>query len=203
MTTTTMRNVYLHGALGKEFGRKYQFDVATVAEAIQALAANFPTFVNRIRNGFFRVVAGKSATAGMDLSEDMLPAFKLGQQDLHIVPVVKGSKRGGLGKVIAGIALIGLSAMTGGAGGLLAGQVFGSSMTYASMTGSIGASMLLTGVSTMIAPETRAEETRQSFTMTGPQVVTREGGIIPIAYGEVITGGTMISGALNIQREDR
>ena len=50
----------------------------------------------------------------------------------------------------------------------------------------------------MLAPELKAEETKKSFTMTGPQNNTREGGIVPIVYGEVYTGGTMISGALNV-----
>lgn len=194
-----MRTIHLHGSLGREFGRQIRLAVDTVQEAIDALQANFPTFFKTIRNGHFRVLVGKTQKNGMELDEAMLPGFKLGQQDLFIIPVVKGSKRGGIGKIIAGIALIGLSAFGGAA---LAGPLFaGGSMSAGTIAGTMGTSMLLTGVATMLAPEMKAESREQSFTMTGPQVTTREGGIIPIAYGEVITGGVMINGALDIRRK--
>lgn len=38
--------------------------------------------------------------------------------------------------------------------------------------------------------------------MTGPTTTTREGGIVPIVYGRVWTGGTMINGALSVRSED-
>ncbi|GAB1363653.1 hypothetical protein MASR1M32_28890 [Rhodobacter sp.] len=108
-----MRTIHLHGSLGQEFGHKIRLAVDTVQEAIDALQANFPRFFNAIRNGHFRVVVGKTQKDGLELEEAMLPGFKLGNQDLFIIPVIKGSKRGGLGKIIAGIALIGLSMMGG------------------------------------------------------------------------------------------
>lgn len=195
-----MRTIHLYGSLGKEFGRKIEMLVDTVAEAIQALQANLPRFRHAIRNGHFRVIVGKNQKTGMALDEAMLPGFKLGAQDLFIIPVVKGSKRGGVGKIIAGIALIGLAAFGGAA---MAAPLFaGSTMSMASVAGAMGTSMLLTGVSSLLAPETQSEDRQQSFTMTGPQVTTREGGIIPIAYGRVWTGGTMINGALNIKQSD-
>lgn len=195
-----MRKVHLYGALGTKFGRSHSFDIDTIADAISALRANFPTFFDALRNGHFRVVVGKTQKNGMELDEAMLPGFKLGSQDLHIVPVIKGSKRGGLGKIIAGIALIGLSAIT--MGGALGVGLFGTTTSISSMMGSIGTAMLISGVASFIAPEQKSEETEQSFTMTGPQVTTREGGIIPIVYGEVITGGTMINGAISIKHTD-
>ncbi|SEB62251.1 tail assembly protein [Rhodobacter sp. 24-YEA-8] len=196
-----MRTIHLHGSLGREFGHKIRLAVDTVKEAIDALQANFPKFFNTIRNGHFRVIVGKTQKNGMELDEAMLPGFKLGTQDLFIVPVIKGSKRGGLGKIIAGVALIGLASLGGAA---LAAPLFaGGSMSMGSIAGAMGASLMLTGVATLLAPELKAEENEKSFTMTGPQNTTREGGIIPIAYGRVWTGGTMINGALSIHnRED-
>lgn len=195
-----MRTIHLYGALGKSFGRKHRFDVDTVVDAIEALRANFPKFFNAIRRGFYRVVVGKNTQKGLQLDEAMLPGFKLGKQDLHIIPVTKGSKRGGIGKIIAGIALIGLSIATGGAG-LMGATLFGST-TVGSAVGQIGLGLALTGVASMIAPQVDGSEQERSYTMNGPQTTTREGGIIPIAYGEVITGGTMINGSLYIERSD-
>ena len=37
-----MRNVYLHGELGKRFGKKWELEVSSPAEAISALFANKP-----------------------------------------------------------------------------------------------------------------------------------------------------------------
>ncbi|NPD16859.1 tail assembly protein [Xinfangfangia sp. D13-10-4-6] len=194
-----MRTIHLHGSLGAEFGHKIRLAVDTVEEAIQALQANFPKFFNHIRNGHFRVIVGKTQKNGMELDEAMLPGFKLGNQELFVTPVIKGSKGGGVGKIIAGVALIGLAAFDGAA---LAAPLFaGGSMSMGSIAGAMGTSLMLTGVATMLAPELKAEETEKSFTMTGPQNTTREGGIIPIAYGRVWTSGTLINEALSINQK--
>ena len=196
-----MRTIHLYGSLGQAFGRKIRLGVDTVQEAIDALQANFPKFFNHIRNGHFRVVVGKTEKNGMELDEAMLPGFKLGKQDLHLVPVIEGAKRGGVGKIIAGIALIGLSAFGGAA---LAAPLFaGGSMSMGSIAGAMGTSLLLNGVATMLAPEMKSEDQEKSFTMTGPQVTTREGGIVPIIYGRVWTGGTMINGAITIRQQEK
>ncbi|RLL64297.1 tail assembly protein [Paenirhodobacter hankyongi] len=189
-----MRTIHLHGNIGKTFGRSHQFAVDTVPEAIQALRANFAGFANHIREGFYRVVVGKTEKNGLELGEEDLPGFKLGKQDLHIVPVLKGSKRGGIGKVIAGIALIGLSAFGGAA---LAAPLFaGGTMSTASVIGSLGTGLLLTGVASLIAPQQETEKEDPNYSSSGPVTTTREGGIVPIAYGEVVCGGTMINGIL-------
>lgn len=197
-----LRKVYLYGALGKEFGRDHSFDVNSIGEAIEALQANFKRFHNALRHGFYRVVVGERGK-GIELSEADLNGFNLGSQPLHIIPVVKGRKRGGIGKLIAGVVLIGLSAATAGMAGFAA-PLFGTTATLSGMMGSIGTGLLLTGVASLIAPEAKTDssENEQSFTMAGPQTTTREGGIVPIVYGEVVTGGTMINGALTIRGKD-
>lgn len=197
------RVVHLHGALGAEFGKKISLAVETVPEAIEALMANFPSFASKIRNGFYRIVVGKTLKNGFELEAHQLLGFKLGNQELHLVPVVEGAKRGGLGKIIAGIALIGLSAMTGGAAGAIVGQTLWAGTTVGSLAASIGTSMLLTGVASMIAPEaTSDDESNQSFVMSGPVNNTREGSIVPIVYGEVYTGGVMISGGATVSTKE-
>lgn len=196
-----MNTIRLYGALGKEFGTTHRFSIASTNEAIEALAANFPRFLAAIRHGFYRVVVGKTTRNGVALDEATVPGFKLGQQTLHIVPVTGGRKRGGVGKIIAGIALIGLSMVTGGAVGALMATGFAGG-TVGAMVGSMGAAMMLTGVSSMLAPEIDGTEQKQSFTMTGPQSTAREGGIVPIVYGTVWTGGVMINGSLSIRSND-
>lgn len=195
-----MRDLHLHGKLGAEFGSHFQFEIDSVPEAIQALRANFPTFASAIRNGYYRVVVGKSAKTGLELDEQEAASFRLGNQPLHIVPVLKGRKRGGIGKIISGIALVGLSITTGGAGGALAGPLWsGGTMTGGQLLGQMGAGMLMTGVASLLVPEMSAGDEKKSFTMSGPQSNLKEGTILPIAYGEVISGGYMITGGVRIK----
>lgn len=189
-----MIDVHLYGALGAEFGRKYRFDVERVGEVIAALRANFPTFDASFRDGFYRVVLGKTKTQGTALREDQIGHVKLAGRPVHIVPVVAGRKRGGLGKIISGVALIGLSML--GSAALMGAPLMGT--TTGALFGQMGVAMALTGVASMIAPETDASDDKKSYTMTGPQSNTREGHILPICYGEVITGGSLISGGIEI-----
>lgn len=195
---TTLRTIHLHGYMGKTFGRTHRLFVETVAEAIEALRVNFEGFSEAMRRGHFRVILGKTAKNGLTVAKKMLPGLKLGFQDLHFVPVLRGAKRGGLGKVIAGVALVGLSFASGGGAGII-----GISTSTGGAVGSVGMGLVMTGIASLIAPEIKAEDdTQKSFTMTGPQNTTREGGIVPIVYGEVFTSGTMIASSLRIERKE-
>lgn len=195
-----MREIRLYGALGKEFGTSHRFDVASIPEAIQALAANFPSFLRKLRNGFYKVVVGKTRSNGVEMDESTVAVYRIGDQGIHIIPVTQGSRRGGLGKILAGILLVGLSMVTGGAAGALMGIQIGATSVGA-MAASIGTGLILTGVASLIAPEQDSGEQEKSFTMSGPQVALKEGGIVPIVYGEVVTGGTMISGVLKVEND--
>lgn len=191
-----MNTIRLYGALGKEFGQEHRFQIASPGEALQALAANFPRFINMLRHGFFRVVIGKSASKGFALDEDTILTRPLGDETLHIVPVMQGRKNG-LGKVLAGVLLIGLA--LSGLPLMATGIGASGTLTVGSIMGQVGMGLALTGVASLLAPELDGGDQEKSFTLTGPQNTTREGGIIPIAYGEVWTGGTMIGGSLNVQ----
>lgn len=192
-----MNTVKLYGALGQEFGTEHRFQIASPVEAMQALAANFPKILNALRGGFYRLVVGKRASTGTALDETTILTRPLGNETLHIIPVVKGRGKGGLGKVLAGILLIGLAAFGGPL--MATGIGAGGTLTVGSIVGQIGMGLALTGVASLLAPEQDGGDKQKSFTLAGPQVTLREGGIIPTAYGEVWTGGTMISGALNVQ----
>lgn len=191
----SLTQVHLHGTLGTQFGKHYRFAVESVGEVIAALRANFPTFENAIRHGFYRVVLGKSKAHGLALTEEQAGRVRLAGRPVHIVPTVRGRKRGGLGKIVAGIALIGLSIMSGGTA-LMAASIGSTSVGAMVFTGGVG--MIVAGVAQMIAPEQSAADEKQSFTMTGPQSNLKEGNIVPIAYGEVVTGGYLISGGIEI-----
>jgi len=114
-----MRNVHLVGALEQEFGALFSFDISTPKEAIEALSVNFPKFKNVLKTGAYHVIVGKTINDGIEMSEQNFADFNIGNQDLFIIPAIDGAKNGGLGKALLGIALLGLSAVTGGAAGAL------------------------------------------------------------------------------------
>lgn len=204
-----MRTIHLHGALGKKYGKRFELNVCTAGEAIRALSANFPKFSKDIRDGAWHIVRGEKIDSGLDLAdEESIVSFNLGKGDLHIVPVVAGSKRAGLLKTILGVVLIGAAfALTGGAlaGAIGPGLGMGSGF-LGGITGTqvalFGAAMALAGISSLLTPQEKTKENDDdsSFTMAGPGNTTDQGVPVPLVYGEVITGGVMISGGYDVER---
>ncbi|SCW95673.1 tail assembly protein [Ancylobacter rudongensis] len=198
-----MRKVHLHGSLGKTYGRTFELEVATAGEAIRALSVNFPGFLQTIRDGAWHIVRGKSVDKGFDLGEAEIGTFRLGKGDLHIVPVVAGSKRSGMLKIVLGVAVAGAAFfLAPAAGGLSAaiGPGMLSGITYGNMA-MFGAALALAGASSLLSPEEKDNgDDSGSFTFTGPGNAYAQGSPVPLVYGEVITGGVMISGGMDVER---
>jgi predicted phage tail protein len=202
-----MRKIFLHGSLGDRYGHEFELEVSTAGEAFRALAANFSGFMKQVREGAWHIVRAHKGDidGGISLDETQIKGFHLGRKgDLHILPYVAGSKRGGLLKVVLGVVLVGAAfALTGGA---LASPILGAGGLLGGVTGShvalIGAAVALAGVSSMLTPEQKAsdEDGSSSFTMSGPGNTSNQGGPVPLAYGEIITGGTLISGGVDIEQ---
>lgn len=194
-----MRRIFLHGAIGDKYGREFSLDVKTAGEAVRALGANFPGIVKDFRDANWHVVRGDDIDTGLALDIDDLNTLKLGSGDLHFVPYVAGSKRGGLLKMVLGIALVGVGFFMGGfaapiMGGALGGMTWGNVMM-------IGAAVALAGVSQLLAPEEKSDEDKESsFTFNGPGNAYDQGAPVPLVYGEVITGSVMVSGGIDIEK---
>jgi hypothetical protein len=97
-----LRKIKLYGKLAKFIGhRVLEADVATAAEAVRFLLANWPELEAHMSDQHYRVSIG---TYDIDLEELHHPA---GAAPISFVPVVTGA--GAVGRIIAGIALIALS----------------------------------------------------------------------------------------------
>ncbi len=193
----TLRTIHLHGALGAKYGKRFRLDVTTAGEAVRALSANFPTFLKDLRDGAWHVVRGKKIDSGVDLNEDDVATFRLGKGDLHILPYVAGSKRGGMLKVILGAVLVGAAFLF--TGGALATPIIGG--ITGSQVALMGAVVALSGVSSLLAPEEKGKnKDDNSFTFSGPGNTYDQGNPVPLVYGRVITGGQLISGGIDIER---
>src|SRR3972149_784169 len=99
----TLREVRLYGELGRRFGRLHRLAVTSAAEAVHALCVVLPgferAFVGGGRGGYHVVVRRGAIT---------VPGARArvgGPEPIRIVPVVAGSKRGGLLPILLGAAL--------------------------------------------------------------------------------------------------
>jgi predicted phage tail protein len=94
-----LRKIKLYGKLAKFIGhRVLEADVATAAEAVRFLVANWPELEAHMNDQHYRVSIG---TYDLTAEELHHPA---GAAPISFVPVVAGA--GAVGRIIAGIALI-------------------------------------------------------------------------------------------------
>ena len=193
-----LRKIKLYGELAKFLGEKtLEAEVNNAAQAIRFLVVNFPKLEKHMADRYYRVLVDK-----WELDEKELH-YPSGASDIKIVPVVGGAG-GNTGQILLGAALIGVSFMFPGAGifgkagaELTGGVVTGTMAKIGTITSVIGASLVLNGIATMLAPvETIPEENqapRRSFNFSGIQNTTRAGVAVPVIYGRTMTGSVVVS----------
>lgn len=196
--TELLRDVHLHGALGERFGRCHRIAVASPAEAVRSLSFQHRGFRQAIAEGNWRIVRGDLET-GMELGERELH-FRLGQAPLHIVPVAAGAggKGGGIGKIVAGLAIAAGSFLIPGSTPFLA------SIAHAAF--GVGLSMALQGASALLTSKPVAAnnrggvDERASFIFSGPENVSAQGGCVPLVFGRFRVGSVVISAGLQAEK---
>jgi predicted phage tail protein len=181
-----LRKIKLYGSLAKFIGRRVlEADVATAAEAVRMLAANFPGLEQHMAEQHYRVTVG---TYDLDLDEIHDP---VGQQDIKIMPVVVGA--GAIGRIILGVLLVAAAIFIPGLGLGLAGSVVTS-------IGLFGGSLILGGVAQLITPVPKVpqgsgsdNDPRKTFNFSGIQQTSRAGIPVPCVYGLTLVGSVVIS----------
>lgn len=201
-----LRNIYLRGELGRQFGECFKLAAATPAEAVRALAAQLPGFRHTFAAGeYFVRVAGDYLR---EVEQVLLPTRR---GDIEFVPTVEGGGGGrgkSIGLVIAGTVLLGAAVIASGgtAGGLAAAVAAGGAGGLAlSAAASIGTSLILTGVTGLLAPvpklesyEPGRERRTNSFLYQGPINRASEGGVVPLVFGRVWCGSTQVAGGTTV-----
>jgi predicted phage tail protein len=195
-----LRKIKLYGQLAKFIGKRVlTADVATAAEAVRMLVANFPGLEQHMAEQYYRVTVG---TYDLGLDEIHDPA---GQQDIKIMPVIGGAG-GSVGKIVAGVALVALAI----AAPYLAGAaVWAGTLSYAAgsaliavapIIGTIGASLALGGISQLLSPVPKIpqgsgsdDDPRKTFNFSGIQQTSRQGVPVPCVYGLTLVGSVVIS----------
>lgn len=194
-----LRKIKLYGPLAEFIGRRVlQADVATAAEAVRFLVANFPEVEKHMADQHYRV-----STGDFDLTLDELH-YPAGQEEIKIVPVVAGAG-GATARILLGVALIALSFVSFGAAGTAfagigaAGGAAGSTALF-----SLGGALLLGGVAQLLSPVPKIPQgvdtqgdPRKSYSFSGIQQTSRQGVPVPIVYGKTLTGSVVISAGID------
>jgi predicted phage tail protein len=181
-----LRKIKLYGKLAKFVGHRIlEADVATAAEAVRFLVANWPELERHMADQHYRVSVG---TYDLELEELHHPA---GQQEIKIVPVMAGA--GATGRIIAGIALVAIGLFVPGIGALGVQILVG-----------VGASLVLGGVAQLLTPTPKVptgpdtqNDPRTSYSFSGIQNTSRQGVPVPIVFGETIVGSVVISAGID------
>ncbi|MFG0540235.1 tail assembly protein [Pseudomonas sp. YQ_5] len=200
---TPMTTIKLSGSLAQKFGRTHrrQLDSCDTWEAFQALKATLVGFEDEIRRldglGLRFAVFRNRQNVGADAFD------RGGVRELRIVPVIGGSKRGGLLQTVVGIALI--AAATFATGGL--GAAFGAGAGGWGVAAAVGASMAIGGVIQLLSPQAQglslsaAAENKPSYAFGSARNTTASGNPVPICIGKRRWGGAIIS--VSIEAQDK
>ena len=195
-----MKVVKVYGALRKRLGQcRFEFDVATPAQAIKALCVNFPGLDKWLIDSEKDGVGYRVAISKEKVTEDNFAPLAMPFSDrevFSITPVVAGAGRG-TGQILAGIALVALTLVPGGLPikGALATKI-----------GLFGGSLILSGIATAISPQPGLDSTLdesvqlESFTFSNVVNTSRQGMPCPIAYGRVFVGSAVLSSGLDVDQ---
>ncbi|UXY55876.1 tail assembly protein [Pseudomonas tohonis] len=183
--------ILLSGRLARLFGREHrrQLDGGTTWEAFSALRNTIPGFRQEIeraaRNGQrYAIFRNRRnvAEGEFDLA---------GTREIRIVPVLAGSKRGGVLQTIIGAVLIVV--------GVVLSPFTGGGSMYLTQ---IGAALMIGGVIQMLSPQAKGLKGRQdtenqpSYAFGGPVNTTAMGNPVGLGYGKRRIGGAVISAGI-------
>lgn len=209
-----LRDVYLHGAPGRQYGRHFRIAVGSPIEAVRAIQTMRPPMRKVFREGQWRFVVGGPHIANSVTELNMF----MGSQPLHIVPATNPQGGdGGFGKIAAGVVTIGAAiALSPFTGGMSFGLAMASPALLGMSFGSIalmGGAMVLGGVASMLSPKPPQQqagpnnqatdyakpEDRPSFLFNGAVNNTQQGGPVPLVFGLHLTGSIVVSAALTAE----
>lgn len=191
-----MQTVYLNGDIAK-FGQKWETDCTNIRDIFKLIECQTPGFRKYL-------IEASEADVSYEIQrgEELLESIdelllSLNNEDIIITEVPSGSKTGG-GKLMAAIAITLLIIFPpGGASGafnaFLTGSKFG--IEGATLLASVAANLAITGINQLLAPgpEVDTAEENKGYLFNGPVNNIAQGMPVPVAYGELVIGGSPIS----------
>ena len=190
-----MQTVYLNGDIAK-FGQKWETDCTNIRDIFKLIECQTPGFRKYLIEASeadvsYEIQRGKEL---LESVEELL--LSLNNEDIIITEVPSGSKTGG-GKLIAAIAItvaILQPQLIPGLEGLLTKKLVGDFTVKAALA-SVATNLAMTGISQLLAPgpEVDTAEENKGYLFNGPVNNIAQGMPVPVAYGELVIGGSPIS----------
>jgi len=212
-----MVTVRLLGEAGRRFGRRFELAVKTPAEAMRALILQIPGLRQYLMESGDKGVKWRVVTEhpdGLDENQLLWPMSKR----MVLAPLPAG--RGGVGKIVAGVALVAAAIVLGPAVGGFLGLGITGVFTggVATAVGALGAGLIFSGVADLLTPTPKMPtvkgglgrssatggrneiEQLNSFTFDKSNANTVQGDVVPVLYGERIIGSLpVLSFGLELQ----
>lgn len=187
-----MVTIRLLGEAGRRFGRTYQLAVRSAAEAVRALCLQIPELRQYIASSAEAGIAWRVVTEDpMGLGEDELewPCSK------RVVLAPQPVGRGGVGKIIAGVALVAVSLLLLPGAPLALGLGFSIGGQVVSAAATLGVSLAFGGVAQLLTPTpkmpgamfgsvTKREDQQRSALFDKSNANALQGDVVPVLYGE-------------------
>ncbi|CAI8733081.1 Phage-related protein, tail component [Pseudomonas sp. IT-P44] len=185
-----MTTILLSGSLAQAFGRKHvrHLETGTAAEAFSALKHTVHGFEEFIRDSARR---GLRYAIFRNRENVGKTEFSLsGTTEIRIVPVIAGSKNGGLLQTVIGVVLIVVGAFITPISGPIGGALV-----------SVGIGMAIGGVVQMLTPvpktpdqqDQASTENKPSYLFNGAFNSTQQGLPVPVVYGHMLVGSSVVA----------
>ena len=191
-----LSKIRLYGRLAEVCGNTttYEAVLNTPVDAIRFLINNFKNANKHISQNNYQIYVGDE-----NIGEEAL-SFPSRGQEIKIRPVISGS--GNVGRILAGVVLIGIAVGVTGGIGILGKPVISATGVFApaALAGKIGMLLVLSGIAGLLTPTPEIPEDEgdptKSFNFSGVQNNANAGTAIPICYGHVICGSIPVSAKL-------
>ena len=199
-----LKKVKLYGELAERYGKDWSLDINSPKEAVRALIANNPGFAQFVGASQDRGIGYKISVGGTYLDDPVNEISNpSGKQEIKIIPVILGAKnKDGWKKIIIGALLIWGGWALAGPGGVAAGMTEGSIAAFA--TGAVGTSamtlgaqLVLGGVGMLLTPTPKDVDDTNNYSFNGPVNTIRQGVPVPICYGQLLVGSSVISSGIS------
>ena len=202
-----MVTVRLLGEAGRRYGRVYRLSVRTASEAIRALCLQLPGLRQYLIESAENGVAWRVVTEdplGLDLDELDWPCSKR----VVLAPQPTG-RGGGVGKILAGVALVAFAIIAGPVAGGFLGLGTGGFLSAgaAQAIGAIGLSLAFGGVAQLLTPtpsmpgvtntggsvtDNGSTNQQKSSLFDKSNANTAQGDVVPVLYGERLVGSLAV-----------
>ena len=196
-----LSKIKVYGRLARFLGQStFEAEINSTVDAIRFLTANFPALQSHMIEQNYCVKVGN-----YEINEKELDV-PVGQQEIKIVPVAVGARRG-LGRFLLGAVLIGVAIAAPGAGFALGSKGVGfigagaAPSALMAAVGNLGLYFALSGAAQMLTPTPSNEsfDDPNSFNFNGILNTINAGSPIPVVYGEVFTGSIIVSAGIDTE----